>query len=275
MITTERNVGEHTVHGRRVHIIEITWRGKDGRSYDIQDAETGDTLTMQESFDAYPTPEQMADVVAECYGTGRGSAHEPAYRFPAAGACDEANRSATFAPRTSDDTLPYIEVGGVLTFLYLHHQGGAVRVSVDLDDPATYLLRPDGTVPVQVTIQGTVVFDDSEQGRANPAATRDRLIGQLIAAYDGNATRALLDLARAADIGVNYLDRKWFTSYLREFHGIDLTDEQWRGISGHLEDYDDHISAYGRPNVQHEFAIEVCRMAGVLPPAEDGDHSDD
>jgi hypothetical protein len=61
MITSERIVGEHTVGGRRVNVVETTWRGKPGRSYDLVDAETGETLTVDESFDAYPSDAQIAD----------------------------------------------------------------------------------------------------------------------------------------------------------------------------------------------------------------------
>ncbi|KAA9379676.1 hypothetical protein F5972_08470 [Microbispora cellulosiformans] len=69
-VTSERAVGEHTVSGRRVRVVEITWRGQDGRSYDVEDAATGDTLTLDESFDAYPTPDQLADLVTEHDHTG-------------------------------------------------------------------------------------------------------------------------------------------------------------------------------------------------------------
>ncbi len=62
--TTETVVGEHVVGGRRVNVVRVTWRGQDGASYDLQDAETGECLTEAESFDRYPTAGQIASVLA-------------------------------------------------------------------------------------------------------------------------------------------------------------------------------------------------------------------
>ncbi|MGW1411301.1 hypothetical protein [Streptomyces sp. NPDC002403] len=84
------------------------------------------------------------------------------YRFPDAITCSQANRSAVFRPATHEDP-PCAEVGGVLVFAYLDHQGGAFRVSVHLDSAAQRLVRPDGTVPLRVVVEDTVVFDDSEK----------------------------------------------------------------------------------------------------------------
>ncbi|KAA9379677.1 hypothetical protein F5972_08475 [Microbispora cellulosiformans] len=84
-------------------------------------------------------------------------------------------------------------------------------------------------------------------------------------AYGGDPVAALLDLADIGDLAVAYLNRDWFADYLHRAHGLQLTPEQWRDISSHLDDFHDHVRAYGQPNITHEFAAEVCRMAGVLP----------
>ncbi|MCX5106953.1 hypothetical protein [Streptomyces sp. NBC_00439] len=84
------------------------------------------------------------------------------YRFPDANTCSQANRSAVFHPATHEGP-PCAEVDGVLVFAYLDHQGGAFRVSVHLDSAAQRLVRPDGTVPLRVVVEDTVVFDDSEK----------------------------------------------------------------------------------------------------------------
>ncbi|MFF5265012.1 hypothetical protein ACFY4C_39350 [Actinomadura viridis] len=55
-------VGGHTIAGRRVLIRCITWKGTSRRSFDVLDAETYEELT-DESFDAYPTDEQIKDVL--------------------------------------------------------------------------------------------------------------------------------------------------------------------------------------------------------------------
>ncbi|MEU8310330.1 hypothetical protein AB0C84_42850 [Actinomadura sp. NPDC048955] len=77
--------------------------------------------------------------------------------------CDRANRSAVFHPVRSEDELPAIEVGGVLVFLYLDHDEEAVRVSIHLDTADGQLVRPDGTVPLQVHCEDGVIFDDTRK----------------------------------------------------------------------------------------------------------------
>ncbi|MFB7836191.1 hypothetical protein [Streptomyces sp. NPDC056056] len=62
-ITSEHTVGEHTIHGRRVEVHRLTWRNHPGLSYDVIDTETGDLLTPDESFDDYPTEEQLTTIV--------------------------------------------------------------------------------------------------------------------------------------------------------------------------------------------------------------------
>ncbi|MFD7708612.1 hypothetical protein [Streptomyces sp. NPDC059786] len=79
-----------------------------------------------------------------------------------AGACAEANSSAVFHPQEhpDDEGLPCTEIAGILVFAYLDADRGAVRVSVHLDTAHEQLVRADGTVPVQVEVEDTTVYDN-------------------------------------------------------------------------------------------------------------------
>ncbi|MEV7157203.1 hypothetical protein AB0N77_21685 [Streptomyces misionensis] len=61
---SEKVVGEYVVDGRRVEVTRLVWRDAAGLSYDITDAETGELL-RDESFDEYPTEEQVREALAE------------------------------------------------------------------------------------------------------------------------------------------------------------------------------------------------------------------
>ncbi|WP_051828570.1 hypothetical protein [Streptomyces bicolor] len=77
-------------------------------------------------------------------------------------ACAEANSSAVFHPQENpdDEGLPCIQLAGILVFAYLDADRGAIRVSVHLDTTYEQLVRADGTVPMQVEIEDTTVFDN-------------------------------------------------------------------------------------------------------------------
>ncbi|MBQ0850190.1 hypothetical protein J8N05_18500 [Streptomyces sp. BH-SS-21] len=76
--------------------------------------------------------------------------------------CAEANSSAVFHPMDGpdDESLPCVEIAGVLVFAYLDAHRAAVRISVDLDTTARQLVQADGTVPVLVDLADTTVFDN-------------------------------------------------------------------------------------------------------------------
>ncbi|MFD4635430.1 hypothetical protein ACFVYR_37750 [Streptomyces sp. NPDC058284] len=76
-------------------------------------------------------------------------------------ACAEKNSSAVFHPMEGPEGegLPCIEIAGILVFAYLDADRRALRVSVHLDTTDEQLVRSDGTVPVQVEIEDTTVFD--------------------------------------------------------------------------------------------------------------------
>ena len=74
---------------------------------------------------------------------------------------DMANRSAYLEPMTNEDERPTITVAGVHVALYVDPASRQVRVSVDLDDTVPWLVRNNDhrTVPLQISVQGLVVFD--------------------------------------------------------------------------------------------------------------------
>lgn len=74
---------------------------------------------------------------------------------------DTANRAATFEPMTNEDERPTITVAGVHVALYVDPASRQVRVSIDLDDTESWLLRneKDSTVPLRVCVQGDVTFE--------------------------------------------------------------------------------------------------------------------
>jgi hypothetical protein len=73
--------------------------------------------------------------------------------------CAQANRAAVFHPVTREGALPAVTVEGVVTFSYLDPATRAVCVSVDVTTAADELVRPDGTIPLVIEVQNTVVFD--------------------------------------------------------------------------------------------------------------------
>jgi hypothetical protein len=78
----------------------------------------------------------------------------------------ELHRAAQFWPVEAagfegDNTLPALEMGGVMVFVYLDSDSDELHVSVDLDTVDERLVRhgtPDKTVPMHITVQGDTVF---------------------------------------------------------------------------------------------------------------------
>lgn len=57
-----------------------------------------------------------------------------------------------------EDTLPALEEGGVFVFVYFDSEAAEFQFSIDLDTVDPRLTRPDGTVPMHITVQGDTVF---------------------------------------------------------------------------------------------------------------------
>lgn len=74
---------------------------------------------------------------------------------------DTANRAAIFEPMTNEDERPTITVAGVHVALYVDPASRQVRVSINLDDTESWLLRndKDSTVPLRICVQGDVTFE--------------------------------------------------------------------------------------------------------------------
>lgn len=70
------------------------------------------------------------------------------------------HRTARFWParRAEPGTLPALQTAGVLVFAYIDDGRTTLRISVDLDTVHRALLRPNGTVPIHITVQGHTVF---------------------------------------------------------------------------------------------------------------------
>jgi hypothetical protein len=68
--TSEMVVGTEIVNGRELEIERTTWRDSAGLSYAVYDKATGNCLTEDESFDDYPTQEQVAAVVKRAEEAG-------------------------------------------------------------------------------------------------------------------------------------------------------------------------------------------------------------
>lgn len=96
----------------------------------------------------------------------------------------ELNRKARFWPADPDDedTLPVVDYGGLLVFVYRDAESKEVQVSVDLDtvDPRL-LLRgvPGGLVPLHITVQGETVY----RSNADPVSAA---LHQLLRILDPN-----------------------------------------------------------------------------------------
>lgn len=69
-----------------------------------------------------------------------------------------ANLAARLVPATYDAPHPSIHVAGVWVFAYID-TSAVLQISAHLDDAAGWLRRPDGTVPMRVTVQGASVFE--------------------------------------------------------------------------------------------------------------------
>ncbi|GGP80829.1 hypothetical protein [Streptomyces melanogenes] len=118
------------------------------------------------------------------------------FTFPPPDVCERANRNAVFHPQTDENDLPCSEVDGILVFAYLNHKLGAVQVSIHLDTASDHLVRPDGTVPLRVSVEDTVVLDDS----GTEGAPREAVLDQLLNAADASHRQAIHAAALAAGL---------------------------------------------------------------------------
>ncbi|MCX4792014.1 hypothetical protein OG369_39900 [Streptomyces sp. NBC_01221] len=105
------------------------------------------------------------------------------------------NHGAVF--HAADDDGPQcIEVTGVLIFGYIDADDGVVCVSVHLDgaDP-DHVVRPDGTVPLRVVVEGSVILDDSNERAPHPT-----VLEELLAAADTEQRATIVAAAVSAGL---------------------------------------------------------------------------
>jgi hypothetical protein len=158
-------------------------------------------------------PADDAEAVDCYYGPGRGDRPDEGYElfceeiigprrsrvvpldfaFPDAAEAAALNRATVFHP-ADEDGPSCTEVAGVFTFTYLDAEDGAVQVSVHLDsaDPER-IVRPDGTVPLRVVVEDTVVLDDSQMAAPHPT-----VLEALLASADSAQRDAICEAAVAA-----------------------------------------------------------------------------
>jgi hypothetical protein len=166
---------------------------------DVPDEPPADDATAVDLYygpDRDNRPDEGYSLYAETVrGRGRPRIVPLDFAFPDAGACERANRAATFHPG-GHDGLPCLENDDVLVFAYLDHRVGAFRVSIHLDGAPEHLVRPDGTVPLRVVVEDTVVLDDSNvEGAPRPA-----LLDALVNAADAAHRDVILAAARRAGV---------------------------------------------------------------------------
>ena len=83
-----------------------------------------------------------------------------------------------------------------------------------------------------------------------PVQTAQALVGMY---HDDSRVNALLAVARAADISVCWLDREVIEAKLN----VKLTDDQWRRIADHLEDFDEFMENSGAAESINHFIDDV------------------
>lgn len=155
-----------------------SWANVGGQD-DVPDeppADDAEAVDLYYGPDGDAVPDQGFDLYCEEIGRTQRSRIAPLnFVFPDAVTADGLNRAAVLY--SADDQGPScIEVTGVLVFGYLDAEDGVVQVSVHLDnaDPE-HVVRPDGTVPLRVVVEDTVVFDDSNHCAPLPPALEQLL----------------------------------------------------------------------------------------------------
>ncbi|WP_424892354.1 hypothetical protein [Streptomyces sp. XH2] len=156
------------------------WDNLSGRDGMPEQPPTNDAEAVELYYGPSGTalPDEGYDLVAEDVIRPRRAHIVPlAYAFPEAAEAAALNRAAVLHP-ADDDGPPCIEVAGVLTFAYLDPEDGTVRVSVHLDDAdEEHIVRPDGTVPLRVQVEDTVLLSDSQASAPHPTALEELLAG--------------------------------------------------------------------------------------------------
>lgn len=170
--------------------------GGQGDVPDEPPADDAEAIDLYYGPDGDAVPEQGFELYCEEIGRAQRSRLAPLnFVFPDAGTAEDLNRAAVFY--AADDQGPScIELVGVLVFGYLDAEDGVVQVSVHLDsaDP-DHVVRPDGTVPLRVVVEDTVVFDDSNHYAPHPP-----VLEQLLDAADPEQRAVISRVAVSAGL---------------------------------------------------------------------------
>ncbi|MFD8947730.1 hypothetical protein ACFV0B_02565 [Streptomyces xanthophaeus] len=159
-------------------------------------ADDAEAIDLYYGPDGDAVPEQGFALYCEEIGQAQRSRLAPLnFAFPDAAVAEGLNRAAVFY--AADDQGPScIEVAGVLVFGYLDATDGVVRVSVHLDSAdSEHVVRPDGTVPLRVVVEDTVVFDDSNHYAPHPP-----VLEQLLDAADPEQQAVISTVAVSAGL---------------------------------------------------------------------------
>jgi len=89
--------------------------------------------------------------------------------------------------------------------------------------------------------------------------------GEYVDQFDGDATAAMLSIARQFGIAVAYLDRSVFEGHV----GRPLTDDEWSRIGAETEDYDEAVC--DALDLNSDFINEVLGNAGFVLDDDSGE----
>lgn len=170
--------------------------GGQGDVPDEPPADDAEAIDLYYGPDGDAVPEQGFALYCEEIGQAQRSRLAPLnFAFPDAAVAEGLNRAAVFY--AADDQGPScIEVAGVLVFGYLDATDGVVRVSVHLDSAdSEHVVRPEGTVPLRVVVEDTVVFDDSNHYAPHPP-----VLEQLLDAADPEQQAVISTVAVSAGL---------------------------------------------------------------------------
>lgn len=143
--------------------------GGQGDVPDEPPADDAEAVDLYYGPEGDAVPDQGFELYSEEIGRPQRSRTVPLdFVFPDAVTAEGLNRDTVFYA-ADDDGPSCIEVTGVLVFGYLDAKDGVVRVSVHTDNAdSEHVVRPDGTVPLRVVVEDTVVFDDSNRHAPHP-----------------------------------------------------------------------------------------------------------
>lgn len=159
-------------------------------------ADDAEAVELYYGADRDGRPDEGYELFGESVGQLRRSRIVPlSFAFPDDAEARILNHNAVFY--AADDNGPQcIEVAGVLVFGYLDAEDGVVRVSVHLDtaDP-DHIVRPDGSVPLHVVVEDTVVLDSSSERAPHPP-----VLEELLAAADAEQQASIVAAAVSAGL---------------------------------------------------------------------------